>query len=209
VRRIGSIVLVALAVAGACRPQDGARSQPAASAPSAAAAAAARSIPTVGVGRSTAPSAAAAAPPEGATPAVVVGLVDGDTVDLDLAGFGRDRVRLIGIDTPETKKPNSPVECFGPEAAAQLAALIPVGTDVRLLRDVEVRDQFGRLLGYVFRASDGLFVNLAMVADGYADQLSIAPNTTFAGEISRLVSEARRAGRGLWSACPTDAATRR
>jgi micrococcal nuclease len=207
VRRVGSIVLVALAVAGACRPQDGARPQPDASAPSAAAAAAARSIPTVGVGRSTALSAAA--PPEGATPAVVVGLVDGDTVDLDLAGFGRERVRLIGIDTPETKKPNSPVECFGPEAAAQLAALIPVGTDVRLLRDAEVRDQFGRLLGYVFRASDGLFVNLAMVADGYADQLSIAPNTTFAGEISRLVSEARREGRGLWSACPTDAATRR
>jgi micrococcal nuclease len=154
-------------------------------------------------GESLAPSAAG--PPAGATPAVVVGLVDGDTLDLALRRLGEERVRLIGIDTPETKKPDSPVECFGPEASAHLAQLVPVGTEVALLRDVEVRDQYGRLLGYLFRASDGLFVNLAMVADGYADQLSIAPNTTFAGEISRLVAEARRAGRGMWGACPAGA----
>src|SRR5829696_5408219 len=84
--------------------------------------------------------------------AVVAHLVDGDTLDVRLAGGGEERVRLIGIDTPETKKPGSPIECFGPEASAHLAELVPVGTAVRVLRDVEARDVYGRFLAYLFRA---------------------------------------------------------
>ena len=197
--------LVVAALLVACTPSSGGSERQDAALPSAATGRPPPTAAATGAGASTSP----ASPPPGATPAVVVGLVDGDTLDLDLRGLGEERVRLIGIDTPETKKPDSPVECYGPEASAHLAELVPVGTDVALLRDVEVRDQYGRLLGYLFRASDGLFVNLAMVADGFAEPLSIAPNTTFAGEVSRLVGEARRAGRGLWGACPASAGSSR
>ena len=110
-------------------------------------------------------------------------------------------MRLIGIDTPESVDPRTPVECFGKEAAAHLAELIPVGTDVRLVRDVEARDRYGRLLAYVYRASDDLFVNLAMARDGYAAQATFPPNVAHVEDITRAVAEARDAGRGLWSAC--------
>jgi len=135
--------------------------------------------------------------------AVVTHLVDGDTVDVRLAGGGEERVRLIGIDTPETKKPGSPIECFGPEASAHLAELVPVGTAVRVLRDVEARDVYGRFLAYLFRAADDRFVNLVMAEDGYADALSIPPNTAFSGDVARAVAAAKQARRGLWGACPT------
>ncbi|MFN5604060.1 MAG: thermonuclease family protein, partial [Actinomycetes bacterium] len=82
--------------------------------------------------------------------AVVERVVDGDTIDVTIDGRG-DTVRLIGIDTPETKKPDTPVECYGPEASARLAELLPPGTPVRLERDIDSRDKFGRLLAYVHR----------------------------------------------------------
>ena len=78
---------------------------------------------------------------------------------------GRDeRVRLIGIDTPETVDPRKPVQCFGKEASDHTKALLPAGTAVRLERDAEARDRYDRLLAYVYRASDGLFVNLELGA---------------------------------------------
>jgi len=134
--------------------------------------------------------------------AVVTHVVDGDTLDVRLAGGRQERVRLIGIDTPETKKPGSPIECFGPEASARLAELVQVGTAVRVLRDVEARDIYGRFLGYLFRADDGRFVNLLMAEDGYADALSIPPNTAFSGDVARAVAAAKQARRGLWGVCP-------
>ncbi len=70
-------------------------------------------------------------------------------------------MRLIGIDTPETRRPpTSPSQCFGPEASARTTELLPAGTVVRLERDVEARDRYDRLLAYVYRVADGLFVNL-------------------------------------------------
>ena len=87
-------------------------------------------------------------PPGAAT---VVRAVDGDTLVVTLATGGTETVRLIGVDTPETVAPRRPVECFGPEAAAALAALVPPGTEVRLSRDVEPRDRYDRLLAYVHR----------------------------------------------------------
>lgn len=132
--------------------------------------------------------------------ATVVSVTDGDTIDVELAGE-EESIRLLGIDTPETHHPTKPVECFGAEASAQTAALLPPGTEVRLVRDVEARDRYGRLLAYVYRADDGLFVNRALVTDGFATTLDIAPNDAHAAELARLVSEARAEGRGLWGAC--------
>jgi micrococcal nuclease len=140
------------------------------------------------------------APPAGAPP-VVTGVVDGDTVRVDLGGT-TEVVRLIGIDTPETKHPTKPVGCYGPEASARTEELLPAGTEVTVERDREERDAYGRLLGYVVRRADGLFVNLELARGGFADVLSIPPNTAHAGELAAAVAEARRDGRGLWSACP-------
>lgn len=133
--------------------------------------------------------------PSGAT-GVVTRLVDGDTLEVDGV-----RVRLIGIDTPESKRPGSPVECFALEASARTAALLPVGTGVRLVLDVERTDRYGRTLAYVYRQSDGLFVNAALVRDGYASVLTVPPNVAHADEFVALQREARASGRGLWSAC--------
>jgi len=133
------------------------------------------------------------------TNAVIDHVVDGDTVDVYIDGR-TERVRLIGINTPETKDPRRPVECYGPEASALTALLLPAGTGVRLERDTEARDDYGRLLAYV-RRSDGLFVNLELARQGAAVVLSIRPNTAFAAVIGAVADEARRARRGLWGAC--------
>jgi micrococcal nuclease len=132
--------------------------------------------------------------------AVVVGVVDGDTIDVEVDG--RDtRVRLIGIDTPETKIPDEPPECHGPEASAHTLTVLPPGTPVRLERDVEPRDDYGRLLAYVSRAADGLFVNLDLVERGLATPMSIEPNTTYRAAFVEAATAAEAAGRGLWGAC--------
>lgn len=132
--------------------------------------------------------------------AVIERIVDGDTVVVHL-GDDTEKVRLIGIDTPESVDPRRPVECFGKEASAHLAELIAPNTSVRLEVDAEPRDKYGRLLAYVWRASDGTFVNLTMVADGYANLLTIAPNVTYRDQFAAAERSAREAGLGLWSAC--------
>ncbi|MFM7534273.1 MAG: thermonuclease family protein [Acidimicrobiales bacterium] len=139
--------------------------------------------------------------------ATVVSVVDGDTIVVKIDGK-RTTVRLIGIDTPETVAPNRPVGCFGPEASKRTAALLPAGTAVRLERDVEARDVYGRLLAYVYRRADGLFVNEDLVAGGFADVLRIPPNTAHAERLTRARSDARRERRGLWGACPAFGAPR-
>jgi micrococcal nuclease len=146
-------------------------------------------------------SGCATADPGEPTPeAVVVDVIDGDTVILDTAG-GTETVRLLGIDTPETVHPSKPVECFGPEASRALSAMLPVGTQVRLERDWESRDRYGRLLAYLHRVDDDLFVNLQLVVDGFADVLLIDPNLAYADELRAAVIDARSSGQGLWAAC--------
>ena len=132
--------------------------------------------------------------------AVVEFVVDGDTVDVVIDGE-EERVRLIGIDTPESRVENGPPECFGPEASTFTAELLPAGTDVRLERDVVGRDDYGRLLAYVYRLDDGVFVNEAIVRQGYATPLSIEPNVTFADRFVVAASAAESEGLGLWAAC--------
>ncbi len=129
----------------------------------------------------------------------VTRVVDGDTVKVSLGGR-RETVRYIGMDTPETVKPNTPVQCFGKSASAQNQHLV-AGARVTLRLGAEPRDRYGRLLAYVYRRSDGLFVNAALVRGGFATILTIPPNTAHAGELRRLQGTASAAGRGLWRVC--------
>jgi micrococcal nuclease len=131
---------------------------------------------------------------------VVTRVVDGDTVHVSIHGDD-EAVRYIGVDTPETVKPRTPVQCFGKAASAYNHRLIE-GEEVRLRYDRERRDRYGRLLAYVYRARDGLFVNAALVRGGYATTLTIPPNTEHASQFASLERRARDDRRGLWRACP-------
>jgi micrococcal nuclease len=137
--------------------------------------------------------------PHGSADAVVTRVVDGDTIGVRLGGR-RDTVRYIGVDTPETVKPGAPVQCFGPAASAYNHRLVD-GQRVTLRLDAEARDRYGRLLAYVYRRRDGLFVNAELVRGGFARTLEIPPNTHHAGELRRLQRTARTAARGLWRTC--------
>ncbi|MCP5029865.1 MAG: thermonuclease family protein [Actinomycetia bacterium] len=132
--------------------------------------------------------------------ATVERVVDGDTLVIDFEGQ-RERVRLIGIDTPESVAENRPDQCYGVEASNRLTELLPAGTKIWITRDVEARDQYGRLLAYVYRTTDDLFVNLAMVEEGYAGVFTFPPNVTFADLFVEAAARAREADLGLWGAC--------
>ena len=141
--------------------------------------------------------------PTQATPpctGVVEWVIDGDTVDITIDGVD-ERVRLLGIDTPETKVPDSPPECYGPEAAAYTATLLPVGTVVRLERDIVGRDDYGRLLAYVYRADTNVLVNEELVRLGYAQVLTVEPNGILHNRFVDLATAAERADLGMWGVC--------
>ena len=131
--------------------------------------------------------------------APVVRVVDGDTIRVGLPS-GEEPVRYIGIDTPESVKPGAPVECFAKRASAYNERLV-AGERVRLVYDIERRDRYGRLLAYVYRARDGLFVNAELVRRGYATAVTFPPNVAHEREFRRLARRARMSGRGLWSEC--------
>jgi micrococcal nuclease len=130
----------------------------------------------------------------------VVRVVDGDTIVVRTVAGEEERVRYIGVDTPESVKPGTPVQCFAKRAAHENERLVG-RRRVRLVEDAEARDRYGRLLAYVYRARDGLFVNAALVRGGFARPLTIAPNVAHAARFRRLAAQARRGERGLWSRC--------
>ena len=127
----------------------------------------------------------------------VVRVVDGDTIRVVVDGR-EEPVRYIGVDTPESVKPGSPVECFAKAASAENRRLVGGGR-VRLETDAEERDRYGRLLAYVYRG--GTFVNAELVRRGYAKPLTIPPNVRHADRFASLARDAREAGRGLWGRC--------
>jgi micrococcal nuclease len=134
----------------------------------------------------------------------VLRVIDGDTIEVSISGEDED-VRYIGVDTPETVKPDTPVQCYGPQASAENHRLVD-GRTVRLVFDRERRDVYGRLLAYVYTPARGgskrpRFVNAILARDGYARTLTIAPNTAHVSKLGRLQARAGRAGRGLWGAC--------
>jgi endonuclease YncB( thermonuclease family) len=121
----------------------------------------------------------------------VVRVIDGDTIEVT----GGTRVRLIGVDTPESG------DCFGAEATRYANELLPAGTRVRLVYDVQRLDAFGRTLAYVYKLSDGVFVNLAVARNGFAQQLTVPPNVVHAEEFRVAAASARTAALGLWNGC--------
>jgi micrococcal nuclease len=127
----------------------------------------------------------------------VTRVVDGDTIEVDYEGRTED-VRYIGVDTPESVKPDTPVQCYALAASHYNERLVD-GRRVRLVFDAEPRDDYDRLLAYVYLG--GTFVNAELVRRGYATTLTIAPNTRFAGLFDRLEQAAANAGRGLWGEC--------
>jgi micrococcal nuclease len=135
-------------------------------------------------------------PPKDAVAVKVQRVVDGDTFVAVVKGR-RERIRVIGVDTPESVDPNRPDEPYGKEAS-DFAKHYLDGETVRLAGDAEPRDRYGRMLAYVW-LRDGTFWNALLVAEGYAQQLTIPPNVTYASLFRRLVAEARSNDRGLWA----------
>jgi micrococcal nuclease len=131
-------------------------------------------------------------------PATVIDAVDGDTVLARLRSGRIEKVRLLGVDTPEVVDPRKPVQCFGHEASVYTAARL-VGRAVTLELDAEPRDKYGRLLAYVLL--DGHRFGDELLARGYARLLVIPPNGAHARAMLRAELDARAARRGLWGAC--------
>ena len=132
----------------------------------------------------------------------VVEVIDGDTIRAQVAGT-TETIRLVGVDTPETKHPTKGVQCFGPQATEFLTKMLPAGTTLRIERDQEARDAFGRLLLYLFRPvnSGELFVNFELVRRGYGKPLHIEPNSRYRDAFVAGAFEAQRNQRGLWKWC--------
>ncbi|MGB9633682.1 MAG: thermonuclease family protein, partial [Chloroflexaceae bacterium] len=136
--------------------------------------------------------------PEGLPTGQVVNVVDGDTVDVRINGQV-ERVRLIGIDTPESVDPRQPVECFGREASARVAELL-AGQTVFLEADGSQadRDRFGRLLRYLW-LPDGRMANYELIDQGYAFEYTFAVPYRYQAPFKAAEARARAEGRGLWS----------
>ncbi|MCZ7629758.1 MAG: thermonuclease family protein [Microthrixaceae bacterium] len=105
---------------------------------------------------------------------------------------------------PRVGQTRTEVECYGKEASEHTEELLPEGTEVVLERDIEARDRYDRLLAYVYRASDGVFVNLAMIDQGYAQPAAYPPNVAHTEQFTTAGGDAYENGRGLWGACGGD-----
>ena len=149
-------------------------------------------------GSGGAPSASSRSPPVGAETVPVTKVTDGDTIHVTFHGAD-ERVRLIGIDTPEVDWYGGAAECYGEEAGLYARRRLS-GRTVALVFDSAPRDRYERLLAYVYVG--GELINLTLVEQGFATADPVAPNTVMADVFTRAEREARAAGRGLWSACP-------
>ena len=130
--------------------------------------------------------------------AVVSRVVDGDTIVVVYPDGRTDKVRMIGVDTPETHKPGTPVQCYGPEAERFTRKALD-GKGVRLELDRDERDRYERLLAYVY--IDGKRFEDQLLQRGFARQLTIRPNNRYARDFLALETTAKRQARGLWKSC--------
>jgi micrococcal nuclease len=130
------------------------------------------------------------------TTAQVLSVVDGDTIEV-LYNGKKEKVRYIGVDTPEPYRDGKPA-CLSHEATEYNKELVE-GKEVTLQTDREDRDQYGRLLRYVYVGET--FVNKELIENGFAKTLRIKPNTTYADEFAKSQKEAKESGRGIWGTC--------
>lgn len=130
---------------------------------------------------------------------LVTEVIDGDTVKIQSG----QTVRLLGIDTPETKDPRRPVGCFGKEASSETKKLL-FGKEIILQKDVSETDKYGRLLRYIYLPlEDGqaLFVNDYLVRAGFASALTYPPDVKFNEQLREAERFAKQNYRGLWGKC--------
>jgi micrococcal nuclease len=135
--------------------------------------------------------------PESTAEVRVARVIDGDTFEIE----GGGRVRLIGVDTPESVKPNTPVECYARESSEYLKSLIE-GKAVRLERDRTDRDRYARLLRYVYLKDT--FINEIIVREGYAESIAYRPDTRLQARLDEAERQAKAEHRGRWATqvCP-------
>lgn len=144
--------------------------------------------------------------PADAEKMIVHKVVDGDTLQLTYPDDDWYYVtRIIGINAPESVKPNSPVECYGPEASKRLKQLLPVGSVVWVSRDVSDEDQYGRRLRHVWivdgDTNEAFLVSEILVSGGYADARHYRPDDEFDDELATAEAEAQHDDVGMWGAC--------
>ncbi|MCD1270070.1 hypothetical protein B5M43_014785 [Microbacterium sp. MEC084] len=141
--------------------------------------------------------------PEGAERWVVEYVHDGDTLSLERADGGVERVRLIGVDTPEGPgaSGSDEPECGADEAREALRRMAPVGAPVWAAADIEERDRYGRALLYVW-TQDGTFVNRELVASGAGEAIRVGRNDTHYAALLAAQHDAQAEGLGIWGMCP-------
>lgn len=130
----------------------------------------------------------------------IIRVIDGDTIEIERG----EKVRYIGIDTPETVDPRKPVQCFGTEASNKNKELVE-GKMARLEKDITDRDKYGRLLRYIWIGD--IFVNLELVKQGFAYSYSYPPDIKYQDQFIKAQQEAKEAKLGLWDSCPIQTAT--
>ncbi|GAA4367601.1 thermonuclease family protein [Paeniglutamicibacter cryotolerans] len=128
--------------------------------------------------------------------ATVVRVIDGDTIVADVSGT-EETIRLLNLDTPETKDPSVPVECLGPEATEFMESLLNPGDEIDLEYDVQRLDAYGRTLAGVYK--DGSLVNADIAAAGLGVAVTYPPNERFYAEVKAAEAMAQKAAEGLFS----------
>lgn len=132
----------------------------------------------------------------------VTDVVDGDTIEIEYLGE-KKKLRLIGVNTPETVDPRRPVQCYGKEASDETKRIL-IGNNISLEKDISETDKYGRLLRYVYlKLDDGtlLFVNDYLVRQGFAQASTYPPDVKYADRFLQAQSEAQNNKRGLWGKC--------